>query len=125
MTMERQGSRWVGIGAATNRWPEDGIGGATTTAANSVLETSKRTMIDGFLLTTAHTAATTLTIYMHDGTTVVHTIAIAANQACPLPVPLGGENGLEVPSGFAAKVSNTATTLLLYFRRADGQPYDD
>lgn len=119
------GSIGMTIDATSNRWPADVHAGAgTATNTDSILEYSGRTLLDGLLILAAHSSGTTVTIYEHDGTTVVETIPIAANQACPLFVPIGGPNGREVPSGLCAKVSNTATIPRMYFRRADGNPYE-
>ena len=126
MSVKLAGSRFLTVDSATTEYPTNGATGAgSTTATDSILETCSKTLLDGFLLLTAHTSATTITIYQHDGTTVVHTLSIALNQACPYYIPLGGPNGLEVPSGIGAKTSNTATTGHLYFRRADSAGYVD
>lgn len=124
MTTRHEGSKWMTIATTTARWPSNGKGGVTATDTASIVENSKRTLVDGILLLTAHTAATTITIMEQDGSTTVHALTIAANQACPLPIPIGGENGIDVFSGLSAKTSNAATTYVVYFRRADGSPYE-
>jgi hypothetical protein len=119
------GSAGMTIDATSNRWPADVHAGAgTATNTDSILEHCTRTLLDGVLILASHSAGTTVTIYEHDGTTVVETLSIAANQAAPLFIPLGGPNGREVPSGLCAKVSNTGTIPRMFFRRADGNPYE-
>lgn len=94
-------------------------GATSTTAAYSILAGVRATIIDGILLKTvdASTAAT-ITIYAHDGTTVIHTYAIAANAsgiAYPIPLPLG-VFGRRVLGGISAKSTVAGTTFEVFGR---------
>jgi hypothetical protein len=108
-------SDWMLIDSATTIWPT-GNGGSTATNTSSILAADANSILDSIEVLTAHSAGTTITIYRHDGTTVVRTISIAANQACPLYVPLGGPGGVKRGAGLSAKTSNTATTANMNFR---------
>lgn len=112
-------SQWMTVSSTSARWPSDGEGGATATNTSSITATNTRTAVQGILLLTAHSAITTITIMAHDGTTAKHTLTIAANQPCPLPIPIGGVDGIGVGSGISAKTSNAATTCELYFNTLD------
>lgn len=94
-------------------------GAVTATAAESILATARETIIEGILLTAADTAAgSTITIYAHDGTTVIHPYAIgqaSAALAYPVPIPLG-VFGRRVKGGISAKTSTSSTTFELFFR---------
>lgn len=100
-------------------WPGDGYGSfvAGTGSTGSLTAGDSEVVIDGVLVTAASTAQTTVTVLRHDGTTTAIAIPIAASQACPLYVPLGGEHGMKVPSGFSVKTSSTATLATVFFRR--------
>lgn len=113
--VDSDGSDWMLIDSATTIFPT-GNGGSTLTNTSSILAADTGTILDSIELLTAHTLATTITIYRHDGTTVVRTISIAANQATPLIIPLGGPNGVKRGAGLAAKTSNIATTANMNFR---------
>ena len=124
MPKRDEGSLFLQVDNTTAEYPSNGYTGAgSTTDTDSILETASKTLVDGLLLYAAHTVGTTITIETHGGTEV-HAIPIALNQACPLYIPLGGPNGLEVNSGIRAKTSNTATKAWLYFRRGDMKAYD-
>lgn len=111
------GSRSFLCNSTSAQYPSDGIGGATATAASSTLASANQVFIEGILVVTAHTAGTTITIMDHDGSTAIHSpISIAASQACPLYIPLGGKNGIEYSAGISCKVSNAGTTCYVYYR---------
>lgn len=118
------GSLWVDVtaGSTSTQYPLNGSG--TATASNTTNDFTQGSgtggpatsvTLDAFLVT-AQAAATTLTIFAMDGTTVIHTLSIAANQACPLYIPIGGPNGLQLGQGFSFRTG--ANTLLgeLYYR---------
>lgn len=118
------GSLWVDVtaGSTSTQYPLSGFGSATASATTNDFTTSSPTggqvtsvALDAFLVT-AQGAATTLTIFAMDGITVLHTLSIAANQACPLYIPIGGPTGLQLGQGFSFRTG--ANTLLgeLYYR---------
>lgn len=121
------GSLWMNFGAGTGTiYATDGVGGSTATRTSSLWLTAAsatgstsnpNALVDGILVTTADGAGSTLTVFLADaGVTTVIAIPIAAAQACPLYIPLGGPNGLGVPDGFAFSTSSTNTKGQIYFR---------
>lgn len=122
--MER-GSSYLLVNSTSPQHPlGDDQGGSTTTASASGLATATRCQVYGFTVLTAHTSGTTLTVYGEDGTTVLFTRPVAANQAAPLYIPIGGPTGRKVSRGISAKTSHTNMTGELDFDRADGRDFD-
>lgn len=111
-------------------WPSAG-GGGTGAPVNDVAlsefsgltGTDNRPIaIDGVMITSAHTAATAITFYRRDGTTVLFTITVPANQV-PIFIPLGQAGHGFAPAassnvnGFACKTDHASTTFAVAWRR--------
>lgn len=83
---------------------------------------NRQVAVDGVLITGAHSSATTITFYKRDGTTVLFTLNVPANQA-PIYLPLGqAGHGTLCPAssnvnGFAVKTSHASTTFIVFWRR--------
>ena len=108
-------SNWINVTSTSASYPSNGLGGTTLSPTSSVL-VGHSTAIDGFLLLSADTGATSIQILSHDGTTNILTLTIAASQACPVFIPIGGPDGMRWNNGISVKTSNTNTTGVLYFR---------
>lgn len=121
------GSRFMSVGDAVVNYPSNGAGGITATASSSELVNEAReVVIDGILLTAVHTSATTIAIFLQDGTTalipVINIPAAAAGVSVQTWISLGAPGvGLRVPPvggkyGFAAQASNAGTKFVLCYR---------
>lgn len=123
--MSTYGDRYIDISghsADTLYWPSNGRGGKTTTATASdgVKADGNQRMcrLTGILLLTQTTAAS-IKICAHTATDLsapLLTIPIPLNQACPLPIPLGGGAvGEQLSGAFSVGVTQTTTTFRLYY----------
>jgi hypothetical protein len=120
-TAKTHGAQFMNVDNTAVRWPSDGQGGVTDTAASSAVADSSRVVITGVLLKARHSSATTLTLYKHDGTTAFQVITIKADAT---GIPLNylidfGSEGIGLDSGFSAKISNTGTTPTILYMDYD------
>lgn len=115
----RPAAQWVlGVAGAT-RYPTDGQGGATATAANSALVNAKKVEILGFVLTTP--AAVAASVVDNSGSTIAGlTMTFAATSAPGFYPFAGGDTGVYYANTTTANVGITcgaALTALLVYRQ--------
>lgn len=118
--MKRGTNHYLVDGTANEIYYPLATGGSTATSASSALLNARNTRVAGILVTAAHTAATTITIYTDngaDGGSAVPGLVftIAASQACPFPIPLGDCDGVKIPGALGVATSNAATKCIVFY----------
>ena len=116
------GSRWMHVTATGNHVPTNGAGGVSTTASASELASSTACAVESITVLTAHSSATVITVRDSAGNALAGcAYPIAANQACPFYIPIGGENGrqLNLAAGFSVSTDHASTTFALDYRRVE------
>lgn len=106
------GCPWMNLAFATGAivYPSDGVGGITTTAADSLVKDASKILLVRFWSSVVPAAGTTIAIQNHAGTLTLFNLATAVD------VPLQVDIGLEVEGGFrvvtgAANADGTLTFL--------------
>ena len=119
----RTGCQWMFVDTTTGteRYPSNGIGGTTATSASNATIGARAVKVYGFTVIASGAGATTITLGVDngaDGMTAGTGLAfgIAAGQATPFSVPLGGPDGLVLNGPLAASTTST-TTFLLYYEK--------
>lgn len=108
------GAQWVTVASATESFPSDGIGGATTTAADSLVANSLISRIEGFILQ-AHDATSDLILTdAADGT--VETFTVPASTQVGQYVSFGSE-GIEVRGAWGMKLAAGAGEFVIFYRK--------
>ncbi len=119
----KNGCRHYYVDAAGDVYYPTATGDKTNTSASSAVAGARWTRVAGILVTAAHSAQTTITLYVDDGngnaasagavTGLVFTIA--ASQACPFPIPLGDYEGIAINGPIGAETSNSGTKFLVFY----------
>lgn len=91
-----------------------------TTIAASEAPSLAESVIVGILVVGADAGATTINVGYASGsdaaTYPLPDITIAAGQACPFPIPMGGVDGLMMPGLPAAKTSDNDTKFIVFWK---------
>ena len=121
----QSGCSWMLVDNTNVIYPTNGEGGSTTTQGNSITEATRALKVVAFLITVNTAGAGgTITIYKHDGSTVVHSVVIGA-QVVGTSIALGGSYGIQVrpvvvssvaSAGFSAKTSIATLQGYLYYQ---------
>ena len=118
----KHGAKWMYVDTTGNDYyPTNGVGGVGTTSTGNTTAGARWCKVYGVLVMTASGAgATTITVETDngaDGATAMTGLAIpiAQSQACPLYIPLGGEDGISIPGPVAAATSSSSTKFVLFY----------
>ena len=115
------GSLWMLVDSTTEQFPSDGIGGNTTTAADSIAVNARRILIDGFVLRTGNTATSNIEITDGLGNTI--DTLIQPTQFFVGEFQAQGRNGQEIAgSTFGARLAAAGNTYWLAFRYFNPSP---
>ena len=114
-------SNWFIVNSLTAQYPSNGIGGSTTTAANSVLLNANKVVIQAVVIATLAASITTIELREQDGTTVIYTLGdgitslpvSSGNLVQPVDILLG----IPVDGGISARTSNVNTTAYVIYQK--------